>query len=420
MNIYESKWKEIFEKNCEILARRISQLTHKSMDLQSKLTELESQRETMDFEEYLKIIWPVKEELRINDAKLEKDSKMLESATSEKFDYSIATNFNIKIDNVPVTIVSRSNFVATNNGIFAQDEFKTQEELDLEYTDNIKKINQMLSENKITKDQATDMQERLFFTYGTYIKHAPAKEKEISNSNPQYSKFQGIIAKTEHSLIPLISRKKEIDTQLEELYRQEHDLLKSGLSANDRYYEKIKIQIMQKELELKSMSLEDSIARKKTYIYQKKLGLEKMDEKINAETYAYQMDLSKTNSIISSQESELSYNYLENDLLELKNTLASLQESRGEISRESRENQRKENDEKIRQNDEYIDILVQDIFKERKKAISKEIAFRRKIDFINKATWEAQLNALNSATTLNENSASEIANIYVEESGKTR
>ena len=199
-------------------------------------------------------------------------------------------------------------------------------------------------------------------------------EKNNNFSNPQYSKFQGIIAKTEHSLIPLISRKKEIDTQLEALHRQEHDLLKSGLSANDGYYEKIRIQIMQKELELRVVSLEDSIARKKAYIYQKELGLEKMDNKINAETYAYQMDLSKTSSIISSLESDLSYKYLENDLLELKNTLASLQESRGEISRESKENQRKENDEKIRQNNEYIDILVQDIFKERKNAISKEIA----------------------------------------------
>lgn len=420
MSIYESKWKDILEKNCEILANRVSQLTNKSMELQSKITEMQNQKDSMNFDEYLKNIWPIKEELRITDAKLAKDYIMLKNATSEEFNYSFTTNFDLNFDNKPVTIISQYNAVATSNGIFMHEEFKSQEELDLEYTNYMKKINQMLSENKISKEKATDMQEKLFFTYGTYIKHAPVKEKEVIHENPQYSKFKEDITKIEQSLIPLISQKGEIDSKLDELYKQESDLLRSGLSANDRYYEKIKIQIMQKELELKSISLEDSIASKKSYIYQKQIGLERMDNKINAETYSYQMDSSRSNTMISRLESDLSYNYLEIELLELKNSLASLQESRGEISSESRENQLKENNEQIMSNKEYVDTLVQDIFNERKKAISKEIAFRRKIDFINKATWEAQLNALNSATTLNESSASEIANIYVEETGKTR
>lgn len=246
------------------------------------------------------------------------------------------------------------------------------------------------------------------------------KSKDDENEISKCSKIQEEIDKVQQSLGLLTSQKIEVDEELDKLYKQETDLLRSGLPANDRYYKKIKIQIMQKKLELKSISLDDSIVSKKNYIFQKQISLERINNKINAETYSYQMDIGRMKASISGLESDLSYNYLEIELLELKNCLASLQTSRGEISSESRENQIKENNKKIEINKECIETLVQEIFNERKKTIAKEIAFRRKINYINKATWEAQLNALNSATTLNESSASEIANIYVEENGPKR
>ena len=244
------------------------------------------------------------------------------------------------------------------------------------------------------------------------------KEQKSTISNPKYAEFKAEIEKKEKDIKSYRDRKKQIEALLDDLYKQEREIGKD-LPLGERTYQKLVIQIKQKELEIKSMEIEASIKNTKNFIYQRELGLFRMEGILTPEQYSFQIEEAKANYEIDDLSSTLTCTLEESDLYTMQIRLATIQLERGEITKEQKDAQYQELKTKIGKNDEYIGDLNTDISSKRKKQIEKQIAFRYSQGMITKETRQAQLEALAVMRELTGNTQVDISNVFVDEEGIT-
>lgn len=245
-----------------------------------------------------------------------------------------------------------------------------------------------------------------------------SKEKETTPTNPKYTEFKAEIEKKQKDIETLQERKKQVESLLDEVYKQESEISKD-LPFEERSYQKLAIQIKEKELEIKVMDIEASIKNGRNWIYQKELGLLRMEGTITPAQYSFQIVDAKANYSINDNYENMTHTYEENELYSMQIRLLGMKAIRGEITEEERNIGYQELNEKISKNDEYISSLQIDISSERRKQIEKQIAFRYNQGIITKETREAQIEALSNLRDLTSNSELDISNIFVDEEGIT-
>lgn len=423
MSLYEDKWKNELESQCQLLANDIEELEEERKQLLEKRFEIESKKDTMSSDEYVKQFSTIDQEYHSVFFELENKKDMLSRATSDNFDYSILSDPKLISMGIPATISSNKpqTVVQTDMGSFPKIEFKTPEELDAEYVNYVNQINEAVKRGELIPKVAKKMQERLFFTYATYIKHSSAN-LQLGNStqnisNPKYKEFIDDIQRIQNKIADLADKRDSLNELLNQIYSQMNEIGRD-ISFNERAYQKLSLEIKAKEIEIKIMGIESSINNYKNYILQKELGLDRMEGKINAYNYSYQIDNTKANNNIRDNVDTLNITYEENELYTMQIRFAAMQLARGEITDEQKKETYNMLQNKVQKNDAYIQSLNDDISSLRRKQIEKQIAFRYSQGLISKATHQAQLQALADSKNLTENSQIDVSNTFVDEQGQ--
>lgn len=423
MSLYEDKWKNELESQCQLLANDIEELNEERKQLLEKRFEIESKKDTMSSDEYVKQFSTIDQEYHSVFFELENKKDMLSRATSDNFDYSILSDQKLISRGIPATISSNKpqTVVQTDMGSFPKIEFKTPEELDAEYVNYVNQINEAVKRGELIPKVAKKMQERLFFTYATYIKHSSAN-LQLGNStqnisNPKYKEFIDDIQRIQNKIADLADKRDSLNELLNQIYSQMNEIGRD-ISFNERAYQKLSLEIKAKEIEIKIMGIESSINNYKNYILQKELGLDRMEGKFNAYNYSYQIDNTKANNNIRDNVDTLNITYEENELYTMQIRFAAMQLARGEITDEQKKETYNMLQNKVQKNDAYIQSLNDDISSLRRKQIEKQIAFRYSQGLISKATHQAQLQALADSKNLTENSQIDVSNTFVDEQGQ--
>lgn len=423
MSLYEDKWKNELESQCQLLANDIEELEEERKQLLEKRFEIESKKDTMSSDEYVKQFSTIDQEYHSVFFELENKKDMLSRATSDNFDYSILSDPKLISMGIPATISSNKpqTVVQTDMGSFPKIEFKTPEELDAEYVNYVNQINEAVKRGELIPKVAKKMQERLFFTYATYIKHSSAN-LQLGNStqnisNPKYKEFIDDIQRIQNKIADLADKRDSLNELLNQIYSQMNEIGRD-ISFNERAYQKLSLEIKAKEIEIKIMGIESSINNYKNYILQKELGLDRMEGKINAYNYSYQIDNTKANNNIRDNVDTLNITYEENELYTMQIRFAAMQLARGEITEEQRNETYNMLQNKVQENDAYIQTLNDDISSLRRKQIEKQIAFRYSRGLISKETHQAQLQALADSKNLTEESQIDISNTFVDDQGQ--
>lgn len=279
----------------------------------------------------------------------------------------------------------------------------------------IEKIQRMADEEKISFDEALSQRNgemiEDFKTLHAEINGAPKQEATINN--PKYDEFKTEIDRKQKDIESLQERKKQIEALLDEAYKRESQIEKN-LPFEESSYQKLIVQIKEKELEIKVMDIEALIKNSKNLIFQKKLGLLRMEGAMTSQQYSFQIEEAKTNYSINDNYENMTHTYEENELYSMQMRLLGMQAKRGEITEEQRNFRYQELKEKIGKNDEYISSLQVDLSSKRRKQIEKQIAFRYSQGMITKETRQAQLDALANIQELTEQSQVDISNVYVD------
>lgn len=279
----------------------------------------------------------------------------------------------------------------------------------------IEKIQRMADEEKISFDEALSQRNgemiEDFKTFHAEINGAPKQEATINN--PKYDEFKTEIDRKQKDIESLQERKKQIEALLDEAYKRESQIEKN-LPFEESSYQKLIVQIKEKELEIKVMDIEALIKNSKNWIFQKKLGLLRMEGAMTSQQYSFQIEEAKTNYSINDNYENMTHTYEENELYSMQMRLLGMQAKRGEITEEQRNIRYQELKEKIGKNDEYISSLQVDLSSKRRKQIEKQIAFRYSQGMITKETRQAQLDALANIQELTEQSHVDISNVYVD------
>ena len=279
----------------------------------------------------------------------------------------------------------------------------------------IEKIQRMADEEKIIFDEALSQRNgemiEDFKTFHAEINGAPKQEATINN--PKYDEFKTEIDRKQKDIESLQERKKQIEALLDEAYKRESQIEKN-LPFEESSYQKLIVQIKEKELEIKVMDIEALIKNSKNWIFQKKLGLLRMEGAMTSQQYSFQIEEAKTNYSINDNYENMTHTYEENELYSMQMRLLGMQAKRGEITEEQRNIRYQELKEKIGKNDEYISSLQVDLSSKRRKQIEKQIAFRYSQGMITKETRQAQLDALANIQELTEQSQVDISNVYVD------
>ena len=279
----------------------------------------------------------------------------------------------------------------------------------------IEKIQRMADEEKISFDEALSQRNgemiEDFKTFHAEINGAPKQEATINN--PKYDEFKTEIDRKQKDIESLQERKKQIEALLDEAYKRESQIEKN-LPFEESSYQKLIVQIKEKELEIKVMDIEALIKNSKNWIFQKKLGLLRMEGAMTSQQYSFQIEEAKTNYSINDNYENMTHTYEENELYSMQMRLLGMQAKRGEITEEQRNIRYQELKEKIGKNDEYISSLQVDLSSKRRKQIEKQIAFRYSQGMITKETRQAQLDALANIQELTEQSQVDISNVYVD------
>ena len=423
MSLYEDKWKNELESQCQLLANDIKELEEERKQLLEKRFEIEGKKDRMSSDEYVKQFSNIDQEYHKVSYELDDKKDMLARATSDNFDYAILSDQKLNGMGIPVTISSNrpQTIIQTDVGSFPRIEFKTPEELDAEYINYVNQINEAVKKGKIIPKVAKKIQERLFFTYATYIKHSSAN-LQLGNStqnisNPKYKEFIDDIQRIQNKIADLADKRDSLNEILNQIYSQMNEIGRD-ISFNERAYQKLSLEIKAKEIEIKIMGIESSINNYKNYILQKELGLDRMEGKINAYNYSYQIDNTKTNNNIRDNVDTLNITYEENELYTMQIRFAAMQLAGGEITEEQRNETYNMLQNKVQENDAYIQTLNDDISSLRRKQIEKQIAFRYSRGLISKETHQAQLQALADSKNLTEESQIDISNTFVDDQGQ--
>ena len=425
MSLYEDKWKNELESQCQLLANDIKELEEERKQLLEKRFEIEGKKDRMSSDEYVKQFSTIDQEYHRVSYELDDKKDMLARATSDNFDYAILSDQKLNGMGIPVTISSNrpQTIIQTDVGSFPRIEFKTPEELDAEYINYVNQINEAVKKGKIIPKVAKKIQERLFFTYATYIKHSSAN-LQLGNStqnisNPKYKEFIDDIQRIQNKIADLADKRDSLNEILNQIYSQMNEIGRD-ISFNERAYQKLSLEIKAKEIEIKIMGIESSINNYKNHISQKELGLDRMEGKINAYNYSYQIDNTKANNNIRDNVDTLNITYEENELYTMQIRFAAMQLAGGEITEEQRNETYNMLQNKVQENDAYIQTLNDDISSLRRKQIEKQIAFRYSRGLISKETHQAQLQALADSKNLTEESQIYISNIFVDDQGQIR
>ena len=425
MSLYEDKWKNELESQCQLLANDIKELEEERKQLLEKRFEIEGKKDRMSSDEYVKQFSTIDQEYHRVSYELDDKKDMLARATSDNFDYAILSDQKLNGMGIPVTISSNrpQTIIQTDVGSFPRIEFKTPEELDAEYINYVNQINEAVKKGKIIPKVAKKIQERLFFTYATYIKHSSAN-LQLGNStqnisNPKYKEFIDDIQRIQNKIADLADKRDSLNEILNQIYSQMNEIGRD-ISFNERVYQKLSLEIKAKEIEIKIMGIESSINNYKNHISQKELGLDRMEGKINAYNYSYQIDNTKANNNIRDNVDTLNITYEENELYTMQIRFAAMQLAGGEITEEQRNETYNMLQNKVQENDAYIQTLNDDILSLRRKQIEKQIAFRYSRGLISKETHQAQLQSLADSKNLTEESQIYISNIFVDDQGQIR
>ena len=423
MSLYENKWKNELDNRCQLLANEIKELEEERKQLIEKKFEIESKKDKMSSEEYVKQYSTIDQEYHSVTFELEEKKDMLSRATSDNFDYAILSDQKLIGMGIPATISSNreQTIIQTDMGSFPRIEFKTPEELDAEYMNYMNQINEAVKKGEIIPKAAKKIQERLFFTYATYIKHSSASLQNSNStqdiSNPKYQEFISDIQRLQEKIADLADKRDGLDELLNQTYLQINGIGRD-ISFNERAYQKLSLEIKAKEIEIKILGIEASINNYKNFISQKELGLDRMEGKLDVYTYSYQVDNAKANTNIRDNVDILNITYEENELYSMQIRFAAMQLARGEITEEQRNETYNTLQKKVKDNDAYIQTLNDDISNLRRKQIEKQIAFRYSQGLISKETRQAQLQALGDSKHLTENSQVDISNTFVDEQGQ--
>lgn len=423
MSLYEDKWKNELENQCQLLANEIKELEKERKQLLEKKFQIESQKDRMSSDEYVSQFSSIDQEYYSIFFELEDKKDMLSRATSDDFDYAILSDQKLIKMGIPATISSNKpqTIVQTDIGSVPKIEFKTPEELDTEYVNYVNQINEAVKSGKLIPKVARKMQERLFFTYATYIKHSSAKlQLSVSPqgiSNPKYQEFIADIQRIQEKIADLADERDSLNELLDQIYTQMNEI-ERDISFNERAYQKLSLEIKAKEIEIKIMAIESSINNYENHISQKVLGLDRMERKINVCDYSYQMENTKANNNIRDNVDTLNITYAENELYTMQIRFAAMQLSRGEITDEQKNATCSMLQNKVQENDTYIQTLNDDISSLRRKQIEKQIAFRYSQGLISKETHQAQLQALADSKNLSDQSQIGISNTFVDEQGQ--
>ena len=193
----------------------------------------------------------------------------------------------------------------------------------------------------------------------------------------KYNEFRGEAERSIRKLDKLKKELAEINRLVDAAYMGESEISK-GLSANDRSYKKLVWQIKEKKLEIRAMELESSIEGVEEYLHLQILYLARMEDRIEPLNFSYQLRDTKMTKSIKDNYANMNMILEENELCTMQMRLLAMQASRGEISDEDRITEQANLKEKIEDNKDYVEILKEDLVKERTKQLEHQIFFKFK------------------------------------------
>lgn len=132
------------------------------MKINRKILSIERKKGTMSDEEYTKQYSNIIQKKQIVWSILNEKEEMLSRATSENFDYSFLKDQKLIAMGIPATIESNkpATFIKTDLGAFPKIEFKSQAELDAEYTKYVNQIDEAVKKGETDTKKANEIKER--------------------------------------------------------------------------------------------------------------------------------------------------------------------------------------------------------------------------------------------------------------------
>ena len=171
MSLYEEKWKNELESQCQLLANDIKELEEERKQLLEKRFEIEGKKDRMSSDEYVKQFSSIDQEYHRVSYELDDKKDMLARATSDNFDYAILSDQKLNSMGIPVTISSNrpQTIIQTDIGSFPRIEFKIPEELDAEYINYVNQINEAVKkEELIPKVAKKNTRKTIFYLCNLY------------------------------------------------------------------------------------------------------------------------------------------------------------------------------------------------------------------------------------------------------------
>lgn len=191
-------------------------------------------------------------------------------------------------------------------------------------------------------------------------------------------KYNGFRKEAESSIRKIDKLKKqlvEVNTLIDNAYLKEAKIDKN-LSASERSYQKLVLQIKEKELEIKAMELESIIEGTEDYLHQQILYLARMEGKILPLNFSYQIRDARMSKSINDNYANMNIVLEENELYTMQMRLLSMKVSRGDISEEERKTRQADLKESIISNDEYVEMVREELLSERKKQLEQQVSFK--------------------------------------------
>ena len=178
MTLFELKWKDKLEEIIGNIKEKVQKLNGEVSKIYRKINELSSKKSTYKEDEFKKIY----NDLLSLSQSLNTQKWFLEGAYTiyncdELEPNLLSRKINYCNENIYVSIIDYCEELNDEEEIIY---FKSQEELDSEYEQHLKKIEQDLENELISTDECNNIKDNLFLIYAIYIKHAPtAKNKAL-------------------------------------------------------------------------------------------------------------------------------------------------------------------------------------------------------------------------------------------------
>lgn len=339
----------------------------------------------------------------------ERDIFLLNIASNFEIDEEFIINRDVELGNIKISIPEP--FVREKSIL----KFKSFETLEKEYFDYLEYINHLFNTSAINKSLFSELKLELFIKYATFNNYRRDYEENFRKYATHENKNAlNIFVEKESMCFSQFQMKRNLrdnDEKLMDLAGKESDLRRKDLNLQEKSYQVLLTQIEEKETEIKSVDLNNSLVRRENYIKQKELMLKKIDGEIDYLEFGDELGRLKSEWKILGDMSDIESfsNFIE--LNQLKLRLNSLKYDRGEISKEELIKNRQAINSENKDYEDSITDSENSIFKERQKQIRKEINSRYSNGEIDASARDAQYEALDNLSYIDSKTSLKIAGI---------